>query len=210
MRQAQVQANRVHYARHTVSAPSDLLRDLRPLQQLKDALAEARFEDAELIVERVSTINYPVDGDCTLLHIFSTGVSLQPTETVEFLLRHGADPNAKAVLHGGTPLHDAAFANKSAICKRLLDYQADRTIKNNSGLTPQALAEFWGMKEVVGVLKEYTPEKLEIVAIKSVAMEAITRAQELIHEGEQYAEQHITSAWHRIFDGLWPHKKPRR
>jgi len=57
---------------------------------------------------------------------------------VQLLLQHGANPN----IPGGsgqnqTPLHDAAYLNKSSIVELLLTHGADVNARNADGKTPQ-------------------------------------------------------------------------
>lgn len=57
---------------------------------------------------------------------------------MQVLLLHGANPN----IPGGpgqnqTPLHDAAFLNKSSIVKLLLAHGADVNARNADGKTPK-------------------------------------------------------------------------
>lgn len=63
-----------------------------------------------------------------------TAVSKNASETVEMLLRYGADANAKTG-DGATPLHDAAWDNASATAEVLLRYGADVNAKRE-GFTP--------------------------------------------------------------------------
>jgi len=89
-------------------------------------------------------------GGETLLHYAAYGGHLN---VVEFLLEHGADPNAKDVEGNAPPLpalvhclrckaasnckDDAACADCADAARVLLDHGADPTIRDNEGRTPR-------------------------------------------------------------------------
>jgi ankyrin repeat protein len=74
-------------------------------------------------------------------------------EMVEILLNNGCDVN-QIDNHGWTPLHYAASNRLEEIIKVLIDYGADRTIKDIWGNTPIDLAIY---RESLPILENYHP-----------------------------------------------------
>src|SRR3954452_587003 len=73
-------------------------------------------------------------------------------QTVQLLLDAGADvahPNA----HGWTPLHQAAYGDRAALARLLLDAGAPADVSGRgAGGTPLVVALFWGHRAVTDVL----------------------------------------------------------
>jgi ankyrin repeat protein len=75
---------------------------------------------------------------------------------VDMLLAAGADVNEPND-RGWTPLHQAAYSNRSAIAAVLIERGADLdTEAHGSGGTPLIVALFWGHREVAEVLGRYS------------------------------------------------------
>jgi hypothetical protein len=74
-------------------------------------------------------------------------------ETLDLLIKHGADVNAADVA-GLTPLHLAAAANSPLRTSALLNDQADFNQVNVQGLTPRDIACLSGSDEVISVLDQ--------------------------------------------------------
>ena len=55
---------------------------------------------------------------------------------VKLLLDNGFDPNARTTKSGNTPLHYAVASNNLGAARLLLQYQANKNIRNLEGLTP--------------------------------------------------------------------------
>ncbi len=68
------------------------------------------------------------------------------------MLANGADVN-KANYQGDTPLHTAAFWGIEANIKLLLQYGADRSIKNKNGETAYDVAMAMGYTDLAKLLK---------------------------------------------------------
>ena len=72
---------------------------------------------------------------------------------VSALLKAGADVNAKD-LNGGTALIWAAYQNTNQVVSALLKAGADINAKNNQGQTALMIADLYGNKGALKVLKE--------------------------------------------------------
>jgi len=72
---------------------------------------------------------------------------------VQELLAAGADPNARDLFHGTTPLHDAATTGDMTTAKLLINGGADvNHSDNNVGSTPLGVAAITGNVEMVRLL----------------------------------------------------------
>ena len=93
-------------------------------------------------------------GD-TILHLVCNSASITKDvslEIVEFLLKHGADPNAKNE-HDWTPLHYTSFHSDDAdIAELLLKHGADPNAKNDIDWTPLHCAIIFKVPEIVKLL----------------------------------------------------------
>jgi cytohesin len=75
-------------------------------------------------------------------------------EVAKLLLRHGADPNAKAK-YGATPLHVAASEGHVDVAKLLLEHGADPNAQDKHGNTPLHDAAFKGHVGIVKLLLDH-------------------------------------------------------
>lgn len=103
----------------------------------------------------INQTNYNDDG-MTLLHLAASNGSI---EYVEFLLKHGANPNIFNI-NGDTPLHLIVKSKQSKriildIVKILIDYGASFEIRNNDGYTARQLAYIHQLYDVVEYLMSY-------------------------------------------------------
>lgn len=76
------------------------------------------------------------------------------TDMVAFLLRHGADANAKNNKKV-TPLHGAAWTGHKGVVELLLAHGADVNAKNDAGDTPLRYAESKGHNDIVALLRQH-------------------------------------------------------
>ena len=84
---------------------------------------------------------------------------LGTVESMESLLAH--KPPALINLknrNGMTALHDAVGSGDPAKVRLLLDYGADKTIRNNRGRTALDVAREYNYTECIKVLQSYTPK----------------------------------------------------
>lgn len=87
-------------------------------------------------------------------------VEQQNTDMVRLLAAYGADVN-KATPTRNTPLHLAAWLGNLHLVKILLEADADKTLTNNDGNTPEDVARQQGNYEVANFIKHHNPKKLQ-------------------------------------------------
>ena len=108
----------------------------------------------EFLLENNANINPP---NSDLLH---DALSIHNPKLLPFLLEKGADPNIQEKRSKNTPLHIAASLSNFIATRLLLQYGANRHIKNHDGRTPLDLANAINKNschdlfEVIRLLKE--------------------------------------------------------
>ncbi len=82
------------------------------------------------------------------------------TRGLEWLLQHGADPNAGDAETGNTALHEAARqGSRDAVLQRLMDAGASAAKKNKTRQTPLDLAEEAGHVRVAQQLRAHVGKR---------------------------------------------------
>jgi uncharacterized protein len=115
------------------------LSDTNILEALLDAGAKVDARDTTASVGNNSIQNWTP----LLLAVENNS----PVDTVEILLKHGANPNARDSV-GNTPLHWMAgwgferLPNRKVL-QLLLDYKADPNVRNSGGITPLDELKQW-------------------------------------------------------------------
>ena len=71
---------------------------------------------------------------------------------IKLLLDHGFNPNIRAEKSGNTPLHYAVAANNIGAVQLLIQYQANRNLRNLEGLTPLEKARREGKDDIARIL----------------------------------------------------------
>jgi ankyrin repeat protein len=151
---------------------------LERVQQIADGRQRELFRDAFVALENRNRDEFHslvaahpdlfrargTNGN-TLLNL---AISVAPEEMriIDLLLEGGADVN-QGNDRGWTPLHQAGYANQSALARHLLATGADPTREGHGeGGTPLAAALFWGHREVAAVMAEavIVPRNLRIAA----------------------------------------------
>jgi ankyrin repeat protein len=133
------------------------------------ALVDKNFTCAETLLARTD-INLEVNegGWAPLHYVIEMGIS----ESTEWLLQHGADPNWKD-RSGWTPLHlavDGAADTASqryvehgvaeielGLIRLLLRHGADPSAVSNDGRTPVSIAQDYGRSDVAELLRSGRP-----------------------------------------------------
>ena len=98
------------------------------------ALCKSHFRVAELLLEHGGSVHVRNERQDTVLHIVLDQQKVSP-DAVQFLLRHGADVNARSN-DLWTPLHQAVFEEEPSVARMLLDHQADVNSLNDDGRSP--------------------------------------------------------------------------
>lgn len=113
----------------------------------------AKDGDAAIVAELLkhgANVNLQDNGQKTALHFAANSYQ---RESAELLLRNGANVDAKDA-NGNTPLSDAVFDSRGRgeVIKALLSAGADKTVKNNHGVSPEDLAKSVGNYDVSAFL----------------------------------------------------------
>lgn len=92
-------------------------------------------------------------------------VNLNQKQSVVALLDDGADINAADRTAGNTPLHHAILQGSTQLIRVLLERNAQLSIPNKEGKTPNDLARNAANKEILRLMTEAAPQK-EAAALK--------------------------------------------
>lgn len=115
----------------------------------------AEFQRVKILKVLHSEFGFPVDevnadGDSPLLAALRRMYSESSlTNIVKYLLVNGAEVNRRLAENGMTPLHLACKLNCLKIVKILLEYGADKDMKNHDGKTPVELTESKTIKKLL-------------------------------------------------------------
>jgi ankyrin repeat protein len=118
---------------HGSLTPERLYQTMEHTLEPHQRSGEPFYHIAEIILSRGFNVNDKAEKCRTLLHGSANRGSLV---AVQWLLDHGADPNALDD-HGRTPLHVCAERNTAtSVLKLLIDVGSDPNIRDSSGRTP--------------------------------------------------------------------------
>ncbi len=113
---------------------------------LASAAAQGRIEIAEALVQLGASVPATEERFGGLIVSYLRAVQTRNSASgkavlrgVKVLLKHGADPKAKDIAMGNTPLHEAVFIGPSLV-RWLLRNEADPRVPDQSGLTPGEVA----------------------------------------------------------------------
>lgn len=106
-----------------------------------------------LLVNANVDVNVKDDHGRSLLHYLMPG-SHPPIEAIQAVLRKGADPNARTIDEGLSPLHELLRAgywtdHTIKVAQLLLDAGADAKVRDNQGRTPADIVEKRGFRDSV-------------------------------------------------------------
>ncbi len=122
------------------------------LSPLAAALSGGHFKIAQSLYERGANVD--VQGRFNRTPLFGASCTGH-LETVEWLLSHSANPNARAGRDGWVPLHSAAWFGHVEVSRLLLQYKADNNPQGNDGRTPLHVASETGHVDVALLLLEH-------------------------------------------------------
>ena len=110
--------------------------DNNPTTYLLKALEKGNYEVAGQAIRSGANVNESIAGR-PLIFAYAED---EFTEQLSFLIRRGADINARTK-YGRTPLHEAALNGNIKTVKILIESGANVNVKNNRGETPLFYAE---------------------------------------------------------------------
>jgi len=130
----------------------EMLKTFKKSQVLDTQEEAARLVILRLLVERGGSVSDALPPtQATPLH---NAVTFPNIKAVEYLLEHGADPNAPAL--GGCPLHLAAGLGNAEVAQVLLAHKADvNASQASSGARPLHLAVFFGDVATIRLLLDH-------------------------------------------------------
>jgi len=105
------------------------------------------------LLARGIDLNTRDSGGRTVLH---GACAMRQNHMVDWLVRRGADVNARERVLGETPLMSAAGTGEAGIVSTLLLNGADPDLVDNNGNTALAYAKRYGQQEVVPLLERVT------------------------------------------------------
>ena len=118
-------------------------------------MTAAKFQRVKILKVLHSEFGFPADevnfdGVSPLLAALRRMYSESSlTNIVKYLLENGAEVNRRLAENGMTPLHLACKLNCLKIVKILLEYGADKDMKNHDGKTPVELTESKTIKKLL-------------------------------------------------------------
>lgn len=119
-------------------------------------MTAAKFQRVKILKVLHSEFGFPADevnfdGVSPLLAALRRMYSESSlTNIVKYLLENGAEVNRRIAENGMTPLHLACKLNCLKIVKILLEYGADKDMKNHDGKTPVELTESKTIRKLLG------------------------------------------------------------
>jgi hypothetical protein len=129
--------------------------DLQGIMENTPLHSTVHYGDLEMIqglLECKADLNARnIYGDTPLLFALALG-SLEDPEVAQFLLVHGADPNA-CTNERSTPLHFASEYGNVEIARVLIEHGADVEVKDVEGKTPLVLASEGGHEDIIELLR---------------------------------------------------------
>jgi len=108
-----------------------------------------------MLIEWGADINQPDEAGATALLL---ATSRSDSETIRYLLQHGADPNrgySRNINFGNTPLHVAAEADNLPVVTLLVEHGVDVNSRNGDNATALMPAVMLGHLEVVSYLLDH-------------------------------------------------------
>lgn len=155
---------------------------------LQEAVSKGQLRVAGWLLDRKADINFS-NAKGTALHIAIAGGNRTVTE---FLLTHGANPNAKGP-KGTTPLLIASEKGFASICELLIKSKADLNARNEDRLTPLHLAKDIVIAELLLANKADTEacnKDNRTPLVIAVAVGDVERAKLLMRYGAEVNKSH--------------------
>ena len=148
---------------HSSSASSSLVQSLDELdfeRGIWQAAIDNNVAKVKHLVENGTSPDKRDNAGYTALHYASRAGNIR---IIEYLLDHGADPNAQTKTGKDTPLHRASYQGHDIIVSLLMKRGANPLLQNADGETALHKSTSRKMNTVTNILLEKAPELVRIV-----------------------------------------------
>jgi len=148
---------------HSFASRSSLVQSLDELdfeRGIWQAAIDNDVAKVRALIEKGTSVDVKDNSGYTALHYGSRAGN---TKIVEYLLDHGANPNAQTKSGKETPLHRAAYQGHENIVTLLLKHGANPFLQNSDGETALHKAASRKLYTVTNILLENSPDLVRVV-----------------------------------------------
>jgi ankyrin repeat protein len=136
--------SQVAVIRELIAAGADPYRaNTEHVTPLMTAILTEDEQALQALIDAGVDVNRPLPPEVGLT-LLAGAVRFGRPDTVELLLKNGANPNLAAPGNGTTALHHAAALGDIPVARLLLNHGADIELRDSQGMTPLLFATFCG------------------------------------------------------------------